>query len=139
MRHAIVSALAVACLGVSLSAARQTADQTEPDVYRSGNGIEMPRLLREVKPQYTKEALDAKIEGVVLLEAVVQTDGSVRNDVKVVRSLDAKYGLDEQAMKAARQWLFAPGVRKSDKKPVLVLVTIEIAFTLERERPTQGK
>ena len=132
MRHVIVSAFALVWLGVSLHAVGQAADQTEPDVYRSGNGIEMPRLLKEVKPQYTKEALDAKIQGVVLLEAVVQTDGTVRDDVKVVRSLDMKYGLDEQAMKAARQWLFVPGVRNRDKKPVAVLVTIEIAFTLER-------
>jgi TonB family protein len=129
VRHAIVSALAVACLGVSLSAARQSA---EPDVYQPGHGVETPKLLREVKPQYTKEALDAKIEGVVLMEAVIQTDGTVRHDVKVVRSLDPTFGLDEQAVKAARQWLFTPGIRVKDKKPVPVLVTIEMAFTMKK-------
>jgi len=95
--------------------------------YRPGNGVETPRLLREVKPQYTAQAMRAKIQGTVLLECVVGTDGTVSN-IKVVRSLDATFGLDQEAMKAARQWQFAPGTRFV--QPVPVLVTIEIAFTL---------
>jgi protein TonB len=95
--------------------------------YRPGNGVDIPRLLREVKPQYTAQAMRAKIQGTVLLECVVQTDGTVGN-MKVVRSLDAAFGLDQEAMKAARQWQFAPGTRFG--QPVPVLVTIEIAFTL---------
>ncbi len=95
--------------------------------YRPGNGVETPRLLREVKPQYTAQAMRAKIQGEVLLECVVQPDGSVGN-IKVVRSLDSAFGLDQEAIKAARQWRFAPGTRKGE--PVPVLVTIQIAFTL---------
>jgi periplasmic protein TonB len=95
--------------------------------YRPGNGVETPRLLREVKPQYTAQAMRAKIQGEVLLECVVQPDGSVGN-IKVVRSLDSAFGLDQEAIKAARQWRFAPGTRKGE--PVAVLVTIQIAFTL---------
>jgi len=104
------------------------------EVYRPGNGVETPRLIREVKP---REALDAETQGVVLIECVVKTDGAVREDVKVVRSLDTKYGLDEQAIKAARRWVFAPAIRTKDKKPVQVVVTIEIGFTLDR--PNQQK
>jgi hypothetical protein len=52
--------------------------------------------------------------------------------VKVVRSLDQQFGLDEQAVKAVRQWLFVPGVRTKDKKPVPVLVSFEIAFTMKK-------
>ena len=95
--------------------------------YRPGNGVETPRLLKEVKPLYTAQAMRAKIQGTVLLECVVQPDGSVGN-IKVVRSLDATFGLDQEAMKAARQWQFAPGTRFG--QPVPVLVTIQIAFTL---------
>jgi periplasmic protein TonB len=95
--------------------------------YRPGNGVETPKLLREVKPQYTAQAMRAKIQGTVLLECVVQKDGAVGN-IKVVRSLDSSFGLDQEAMKAARQWQFAPGTRFGE--PVAVLVTIEIAFTL---------
>ena len=74
--------------------------------YRPGNGVETPRLLREVKPQYTAQAMRAKIQGEVLLECIVQPDGSVGN-IRVVRSLDASFGLDQEAIKAARQWRFA--------------------------------
>jgi TonB family protein len=95
--------------------------------YRPGNGVETPRLLREIKPQYTAQAMRAKIQGEVLLECVVGTDGSVGN-IRVVRSLDSTFGLDQEAIKAARQWRFAPGTRKGE--PVPVLVTIAIAFTL---------
>jgi protein TonB len=96
-------------------------------VFRPGNGVETPKLLREVKPQYTAQAMRAKIQGQVLLECVVMPDGSV-NNIKVVRSLDSSFGLDQEAIKAARQWQFAPGTRFG--QPVPVLVTIEIAFTL---------
>jgi TonB family protein len=48
--------------------------------------------------------------------------------VQVVRSLDSAFGLDQEAIKAARQWRFAPGTRLGE--PVPVLVTIELTFTL---------
>ena len=95
-------------------------------VYRPGNGVETPRLLREVTPKYTAEAMRAKVQGVVLVEAVVLPDGSV-GDVTVVRSLDRNFGLDQEAIKAAKQWRFQPGVRFGE--PVAVLVTIELSFT----------
>jgi periplasmic protein TonB len=95
--------------------------------YRPGNGVETPRLLREVKPQYTAQAMRAKIQGEVLLECIVQPDGSVGN-IRVVRSLDASFGLDQEAIKAARQWRFQAGTKQG--QPVPVLVTIAIAFTL---------
>jgi TonB family protein len=95
--------------------------------YRPGNGVETPRLLKEVKPQYTAQAMRAKIQGEVLLECIVGPDGQVGN-IRVVRSLDSSFGLDQEAIKAARQWRFAPGTRQG--QPVAVLVTIAIAFTL---------
>jgi TonB family protein len=96
-------------------------------VYRPGSGIVNPRLVREVKPQYTADAMRAKIQGTVLLECVVLPDGSV-GKVDVVKSLDPTFGLDAEAIKAARQWRFVPGTRFGE--PVAVLVTIELTFTL---------
>lgn len=96
-------------------------------VYRPGNGVTLPRLIREVKPQYTSDAMRAKVQGMVLLECVVRTDGSV-GDIHVVRSLDSTFGLDQEAVNAARQWRFLPGTRQGE--PVSVLVTIELTFTL---------
>ena len=95
--------------------------------YRPGNGVENPRLVREVKPQYTADAMRAKIQGAVWLECVVLPDGSV-GDVRVTRSLDSTFGLDQEAIKAAKQWRFMPGTRFGE--PVPVLITIELTFTL---------
>jgi TonB family protein len=95
--------------------------------YRPGNGVENPRLLRDVKPQYTAEAMRAKVQGAVLLECVVLPDGTV-GSVTVKKSLDKTFGLDEEAIKAAKQWRFAPGTRLGE--PVPVLVTIELSFAL---------
>jgi protein TonB len=80
-----------------------------------------------VKPQYTSDAMRAKVQGTVLLECVVRPDGSV-GDVQILRSLDGVFGLDQEAIKAAKQWRFAPGTRLGE--PVPVLVTIELTFTL---------
>jgi TonB family protein len=95
--------------------------------FRPGNGVTLPVVIREVKPQYTAEAMRAKVQGTVLLECVVLPDGSV-GPVEVVRSLDHSFGLDEEAVKAAKQWRFRPGTRLGE--PVAVLVTIELTFTL---------
>ena len=96
-------------------------------VYRPGNGVTLPRVLHEERPQYTSDAMRAKVQGTVLLECVVKPDGSV-GDVQVIRSLDPTFGLDQQAVVAARKWRFAPGTRLGE--PVPVLITIELTFTL---------
>ena len=54
-------------------------------------------------------------------------DGSV-GEVKVTRSLDPIFGLDQEAIKAAKQWRFRPGMRQGS--PVPVIITIELTFTL---------
>jgi TonB family protein len=95
--------------------------------YRPGNGVQLPRVLREVKPEYTSEAMRARIQGIVWLECVVQPNG-VCTDIQVVRSLDPTFGLDQKAVAAASQWRFAPGTRFGE--PVPVLVTIELTFTI---------
>ena len=96
-------------------------------VFRPGNGVSPPRLLQEVKPRYTAEAMRAKIQGSVWLEVVVLPDGSVGN-VSVTKSLDSVFGLDQQAMNAAKQWRFSPGTRFGE--PVSVLVGLELYFNL---------
>jgi protein TonB len=104
-----------------------TGGGTGGGAYRPGNGVTTPELLQEVKPAYTAEAMRAKVQGSVYLECVVRQDGST-GDCKVVRSLDPTFGLDQEAIRAARQWRFKPGMRFG--QPVPVLVTIELMFTL---------
>ena len=95
--------------------------------YRPGNGVISPQLIREVKPTYTADAMRAKIQGVVWLEAVVMENGSV-GQVRVTRSLDPTFGLDQEAEKTVKKWLFRPGTRLG--QPVPVLIEIEMSFTL---------
>lgn len=95
--------------------------------YQPGNGVTTPIALDQVKPQYTSEAMRARIQGTVWVECIVQTTG-VCTDVHVVRSLDQTFGLDREAVKAAQQWRFKPGMRFG--QPVPVLVTIELSFAL---------
>jgi TonB family protein len=95
--------------------------------YRPGSGIDIPVLLHEVKPQYTADAMRAKIQGSVVLECVIMPDGTV-GQITIIKSLDPVFGLDQEAIKAAKQWRFQPG--KKQGQPVPVLVNIELTFTL---------
>ncbi len=90
--------------------------------YRPGSGVEPPRLLREVRADYTDDARRAGITGEVLLEIVVRHDGGV-GDVKVLRGLNA--GLDQRAIQAVRQWRFAPARLKGALVDVVVEVSVE--------------
>jgi TonB family protein len=93
-------------------------------VYRLGNGVEPPRVLRDARPAYTSEALMRRIEGTVILEVVVGADG-VPGAIHVTRSLDPG-GLDDEAVKAAQNWRFVPG--RFNGSPVAVLVTLILDF-----------
>ena len=84
-------------------------------------------LVKRVDPRYTSEAMVTKITGAVVLEAVVRADGSV-GAVRVVKSLDARHGLDRAAIEAAKQWVFKPGIRRD--QPVDVIVTLILEFRL---------
>lgn len=99
------------------------------DIYTIGYGVTAPVLTREVKPSYTGEAMRAKVQGVVDLDAVVLPDGSIDpRSIQITRSLDKTFGIDEQAIIAVKQWHFRPGTYKG--QPVAVRVAIELAFTL---------
>ena len=96
-------------------------------VYRPGNGVELPRVLQEIRPQYTADAMRAKVQGTVWVECVVLPDGTV-GEATITKSLDSVFGLDQEALKASKRWRFIPGRRLG--QPVPVLVTIELTFTL---------
>jgi TonB family protein len=93
--------------------------------YRPGSGIQAPRLLREVKADYTEQARRAGITGDVLLEIVVRRDGAV-GDVKLLEGLGG--GLNDRAIQAVRQWRFAPATRLGS--PVDVIVEVAVEFKL---------
>ena len=93
--------------------------------YRPGSGIEPPRLLREVKADYTEDARQRGVSGDVVLEIVVRRDGSV-GDVKVLQGLAG--GLNDRAVQAVRQWRFSPAHRQG--APVDVIVEVAVEFKL---------
>ncbi len=99
------------------------------DVFGPGDGATQPVLIREVKPNYTAQAMSAKLQGRVELDAVVLADGSVDPaSIRITRSLDSTFGLDQQAIIAVKQWRFRPGTFKG--QPVAVRVGVELTFTL---------
>lgn len=93
--------------------------------YRPGSGITAPSILREVKPDYTEEGRRRNLEGDVVLEIVVKSDGTV-GSVKLVQGLGA--GLDQRATEAVRQWRFSPAKRYGT--PVDVIVEVAMEFKL---------
>jgi TonB family protein len=120
----LLLAAAVSCLVAGTVAASAPQGAKDP-VYKPGNGVSAPVVVKQVKPQYTAEAMRAKIEGQVGLDCVVEPNGSV-DEVTVTKSLDE--GLDQEAVKALRQWRFEPG--KKDGKAVRVRISLEMTFTL---------
>lgn len=113
----------------TVTAAKQIPDEPWPPegVLKPGNGVTSPRLIKEVKPQYTADAKSAGIHGIVRMEVVVEPDGRV-GKVRVTSSLDTIYGLDDEAVKTVKQWRFVAGMK--DGVAVPVLVEIEMTFTL---------
>ena len=93
--------------------------------YRPGSGIAPPRLLREVKADYTEHARRRAVSGDVVLEIVVRRDGSI-GDVKILQGLPN--GLNDRAVQAVRQWIFAPAQRQG--APVDVIVEVAVEFKL---------
>jgi protein TonB len=123
----VVLAISIAALAFPGRADQGAGVPAGEIVSLDAQGLTPPALVKEVKPSYTAEAMRARIQGVVGLECVIETDGRV-GDATVTRSLDAVHGLDAQAIKAVKQWRFKPAMR--DGKPVRTAVSIELSFTL---------
>jgi periplasmic protein TonB len=95
-------------------------------VFQMGGDISDPIVLIQTKPTYTDEAIKAKVQGVVLLQAIIRRNGQV-DTFRVLRGLG--YGLEEKAIQEiASNWKFRPGTRNG--VPVDVLATIEVTFNL---------
>ena len=93
---------------------------------RPSKDVTMPRVVRNVKPEYPETAKKDRVQGIVTLEAVVKKDGTV-GEVTVKKSLHSE--LDEAAVKAMKQWEFKPGTK--DGKAVDVAVEVEMTFNLK--------
>lgn len=92
---------------------------------RVGGNIKTPMKVRDVRPLYPLEAQSARISGVVIIEAMIDTDGHVY-DAKILRSIPM---LDQAALDAVRQWEFTPTLLEG--VPVPVIMTVTVNFTLQ--------
>jgi protein TonB len=95
-----------------------------PTPVRVGGDLSAPRLVRRVNPEYPAVARQAQIEGVVILEAVVDGRGRVE-DVKVLRGHPL---LDAAAMQAVREWRYEP--LRLNGQPTPFVLTVTVSFRL---------
>ncbi len=112
-------------------AQRAATEAPEPARFRTASGVEMipvrvggeikePIKIKSVPPVYPAEAQRAGVQGAVIIEAVIDTDGTVKQ-TKILRSAP---GLDESALAAVRQWEYTPTLLNGVAVPVIMTVTV---------------
>ncbi len=107
--------------------ANTSSAQSEERIYSVGeDSVVPPKILYKPLPQYTQEARDAKVEGIILLQAIIRNTGQI-TDIKILKGIG--HGLDESAIETlSKEWKFEPGTL--DGQPVNVQANIEITFRL---------
>jgi protein TonB len=100
-------------------------EKTAPTVLRAGQGVREPKRIAGSPPEYPLIARNARVQGVVILEAVINERGEVGR-IKVLRSVPL---LDNAAITAVQQWRYTPTLLNG--VPVSVLMTITVNFTLQ--------
>lgn len=110
----------------TVNASDATPDQSPATApLRPGGDVNRPTFIKEVKAVYTPEAMQARVQGAVYLQATIGVDGKARN-IKVVRSIPL---LDKAAIDAMEQSVFEPGTRNGIAVPVVI--QCEFRFTLK--------
>ncbi len=92
---------------------------------RISSGVRQPAKVKQVNPIYPDVAQRARIEGTVIIDAVIGVDGQVK-ETRVLRSIPL---LDQAALDAVRQWVFTPTLLNG--VPVPVLMTVTVTFKLK--------
>ena len=95
-------------------------------VFSVGGNVSAPIPIYKPEPAYSEEARKAKYQGTVVLWIIVDAQGNVNSDVRVVKPLGL--GLDEKAVETVRTWKFKPAMRNG--VPVPVRVIVEVSFRL---------
>ncbi len=97
----------------------------EGEPLRVGGEVKAPVLVNRVEPGYPEAARKARMEGVVILEAIITASGSVE-DVKVLKSVNPL--LDASAVRAVQQWRYKPATLNG--RAVRVYLTVTVTFNL---------
>jgi protein TonB len=91
---------------------------------RVGGEIKAPGLVHRVEPNYPTVAQSAHVEGVVILEATVDTSGRVQS-VRVLRGIPL---LDDSAAEAVKQWRYSPLMLNGTPRPFVLTVTVTFSL-----------
>src|SRR5207248_1153284 len=122
----VVGGVAGSILGESLAPPPPPPPPPPPAApVRVGGNIKQPTKVKDVKPVYPAIAQSARVQGVVIIEAVIGPSGAVQ-EAKVLRSIPL---LDAAALEAVRQWQFTPTLLNG--VPVPVIMTVTVNFTLQ--------
>jgi periplasmic protein TonB len=109
-------------VGPPVAPAPPTAPQ--PRLVRAGQGVRQPKKIAHVAPEYPDIARQVRVDGTVILEAILDVTGRVQS-VRVLRSVPL---LDQAAIRAVEQWRYTP--TELNGVPVPVLMTITVQFSL---------
>ena len=118
-----VAALVVA-VAVATPVMSAAFDPDQNQRVRVGGDIKEPKKVKDVKPAYPEDAKNAGIQGIVILETIIGTDGSIQ-EAKILRGVAQ---LDKAALDAVMQWKYTPTLLNGE--PVEVIMTVTVTFTL---------
>ncbi|MCY4505830.1 MAG: energy transducer TonB [Acidobacteria bacterium] len=110
---------------------RSAGGSNSNEPFRIGDGIRPPAKIVNADPVYPPEARDARVQGVVILEATISRTGEV-SDVEVLRSEPL---LDEAAVAAVRQWRYEPTLVAGEPVSILMTVTMNFQLRDDEARP----
>jgi protein TonB len=96
------------------------------EILRVGGAINKPEIITRVQPVYTEAARRARIQGVVIVETIIDKTGNVTN-VRVLKALPM--GLDNAAVEAVKKWKFKPA--DLNGRPVNVYFVLTVNFQLQ--------
>jgi TonB family protein len=112
------------------SSTRSPLPPPPPGYFRVGGDVRPPQVVSRVDPLYPPEARAERVQGIVIIEALIGEDGLIR-DVKLLK--DLPYGMGQAAVDAVRQWTFVPATK--DGKVVPVVFNLTVNFKLDAGEP----
>jgi TonB family protein len=103
-----------------------------PNATRVGGDTKAPQKVKDVRPTYPPVAEAARVQGVVIVEALIGEDGRVQ-DVRILRSIPL---LDQAALEAVLQWEFTPTLLNGVPVPVIMTATVNFTLSDRNEMPS---
>lgn len=122
----VLAPLLLGLLGFALPLAAEEAPTTSDSPYRVGGNVSRPEKIAGNPPVYNEMARKARVQGVIIIEAVIDENGDV-TDARVLKGLPM--GLDKSALDALKTWKFKPAMLEG--RPVRVYYTLTVNFQID--------